>query len=135
MWLGGKSAARRPADAVGEAVRDPGIAKFDLKLDHTCRAVNDRCVAELAQQVEHRRVAGEHRRGKALDTFLARPSGERVKQRCADTAVLPRVNDRDSGFGIARVLGRADKAGHADAISGALIDGDERLVGAVVDLG
>lgn len=103
MWLGGKFAARRPADAVGEAVRDPASRSCDLKLDHACRAVNDRCVTEVAKQFEHRRVAGEQRRGEALDAFLARTSGERVKQRCADTAVLPRIDDRNPGFGIAWV--------------------------------
>jgi hypothetical protein len=60
LRLRGKLTTRSAADGVGEAVRDPGITKFDLELDYACGAVDDRRVAELAQQFEHRRVASEH---------------------------------------------------------------------------
>ncbi len=60
LRLRGQLTTRGPADRVGKAVWDPCITKFDLKLDYACGAVDDRHVAERAQQFEHRRIAREH---------------------------------------------------------------------------
>jgi hypothetical protein len=59
LRLRGKLTTRGPADGVGEAVWDPWFTNFDLELDYACGAVDDRRVTELAQQFEHRRIAGE----------------------------------------------------------------------------
>ena len=76
----------------------------------------------------------EQQRGEPRDTLVAGPLGEQVGEGDAEAATLPLVDHRHRGLGAGAVV-EANEAGDPDAVPGLRVEGDQRLVIVVVDVG
>jgi hypothetical protein len=96
---------------------------------------NPSVVAVVLQPPLHRWVVLRDQGGEATDAFAAGPVDEFGQQLGAQPAALPLVDDGDGNFGGFRVLRVPDVAGDAQAPAVDGIEGRQRLVIVVVDLG
>ena len=94
-----------------------------------------RLAARVSQQSGHRYVFGRDQRGEPADALLAGTIRQPGQQFAAQTPALPVIGDRDGDVGGVRVIGVPDEPGDAHPTPVAVIQGAERLVVVVVEVG
>ena len=95
----------------------------------------DQTGTRVSQQSGHRYVFGRDQRGEPVDALLAGAIRQPGQQFAAQTPPLPVIDDRDGDVGGVRVIGIPDEPGDAHPAPVAGIQGAERLVVVMVEVG
>jgi hypothetical protein len=82
----------------------------------------------VREQPSHRPVIGKHQPCELVDALVPSPFGQPIKQRLADPASLPRLEDGDRDLRPVTSFVIADVAGDADALAAVRLDRHQRLV-------
>src|SRR5438128_5759853 len=127
----GAHPAREPALVLSERI----LWDLQAYLDRAARRGAFLHVAERAQQVAHGLVGLQHETREARDALLPCPRGEATQQQRPQSAPLPVIGHRHGGLRLVGVLAGTHVTGHPEAVAARGLDGDERLVVVMIDLG